>query len=269
MASGPTHQWARVGAARAERAGGRSGARSGAGKRARRSGAQPGLDSGCEGQGNHGLNTASAPAGPGAATGRVEVGARAPQQNPSANGLAERRHHRGLLRAPDRTPAGIDLAQPLGGADPSGGKGSAQVRPELDRARLALTRNTQNARLRIRRPRVLTCPRNVLNRQNAASQLPSSSQRRLECPASSRTPGRAGARRLRCEAAGTGTAPGVTRRRCWHSPTASDTHTGGPTRQVLARTCRASRSTAARSAGWTTRPGPSARAGRASGSPSG
>ncbi|WP_086560984.1 tyrosine-type recombinase/integrase [Streptomyces africanus] len=36
--------WARVGAARAERAEGRSGARSGAGKRARRSGAQPGLD---------------------------------------------------------------------------------------------------------------------------------------------------------------------------------------------------------------------------------
>ncbi|MQL62588.1 hypothetical protein F6Q10_08115 [Streptomyces vinaceus] len=146
-----------------------------------------------------------------AATGRVEVGARAPQQNPSANGLAERRHHRGLPRAPDRTPAGIDLAQPLGGADPSGGKGSAQVRPELDRARLALTRNTQNARLRIRRPRVLTCSRNVLTRQNAGSQLPSSSQRRLECPASGRTPGRAGARRLRCEAAGTGTAPGVTR----------------------------------------------------------
>jgi hypothetical protein len=44
MATGPIHQWARVGAARAERAGGRSGARSGAGKRARRSGAQPGLD---------------------------------------------------------------------------------------------------------------------------------------------------------------------------------------------------------------------------------
>ncbi|CAL9498530.1 hypothetical protein SUDANB43_03372 [Streptomyces sp. enrichment culture] len=36
--------WARVGAARAERAEGRSVARSGAGKRARRSGAQPGLD---------------------------------------------------------------------------------------------------------------------------------------------------------------------------------------------------------------------------------
>ncbi|KAB2974213.1 hypothetical protein F8R89_20820 [Streptomyces sp. SS1-1] len=44
MAFGPTHRWARVGAARAERAGGRSVARSGAGKRARRSGAQPGLD---------------------------------------------------------------------------------------------------------------------------------------------------------------------------------------------------------------------------------
>jgi hypothetical protein len=44
MATGPIHQWARVGAARAERAEGRSGARSGAGKRARRSGAQPGLD---------------------------------------------------------------------------------------------------------------------------------------------------------------------------------------------------------------------------------
>ncbi len=40
----PIHVWARVGAARAERAGGRSVARSGAGKRARRSGAQPGLD---------------------------------------------------------------------------------------------------------------------------------------------------------------------------------------------------------------------------------
>jgi hypothetical protein len=37
---------ARVGAARAERAEGRSVARSGAGKRARRSGAQPGLDEG-------------------------------------------------------------------------------------------------------------------------------------------------------------------------------------------------------------------------------
>lgn len=46
MAAGPIHMWARVGAARAERAGGRSGARSGAGKRARRSGAQPGLDAG-------------------------------------------------------------------------------------------------------------------------------------------------------------------------------------------------------------------------------
>lgn len=44
MATGPIHMWARVGAARAERAGGRSVARSGAGKRARRSGAQPGLD---------------------------------------------------------------------------------------------------------------------------------------------------------------------------------------------------------------------------------
>ena len=44
MATGPIHQWARVGAARAERAGGRSGDRGGAGKRARRSGAQPGLD---------------------------------------------------------------------------------------------------------------------------------------------------------------------------------------------------------------------------------
>ncbi|MFF1444643.1 site-specific integrase [Streptomyces sp. NPDC058295] len=44
MAIGPIHQWARVGAARAERAGGRSVARSGAGKRARRSGAQPGLE---------------------------------------------------------------------------------------------------------------------------------------------------------------------------------------------------------------------------------
>ncbi|GAB2447505.1 hypothetical protein GCM10027162_50990 [Streptomyces incanus] len=44
MASGPVHLWARVGAAWAERAEGRSGARSGAGKRARRSGAQPGLD---------------------------------------------------------------------------------------------------------------------------------------------------------------------------------------------------------------------------------
>jgi hypothetical protein len=44
MAFGPGHMWARVGAARAERAGGRSVARSGAGKRARRSGAQPGLD---------------------------------------------------------------------------------------------------------------------------------------------------------------------------------------------------------------------------------
>ena len=42
--TGPIHMWARVGAARAERAEGRSGARSGAGKRARRSGAQPGLD---------------------------------------------------------------------------------------------------------------------------------------------------------------------------------------------------------------------------------
>ncbi len=46
MATGPIHMWARVGAARAERAEGRSGARSGAGKRARRSGAQPGLDAG-------------------------------------------------------------------------------------------------------------------------------------------------------------------------------------------------------------------------------
>lgn len=46
MVSGPIHLWARVGAARAERAEGRSGARSGAGKRARRSGAQPGLDAG-------------------------------------------------------------------------------------------------------------------------------------------------------------------------------------------------------------------------------
>ncbi|MGW7818459.1 hypothetical protein ACWGLF_10060 [Streptomyces puniciscabiei] len=46
MATGPIHQWARVGAARAERAEGWSVARSGAGKRARRSGAQPGLDGG-------------------------------------------------------------------------------------------------------------------------------------------------------------------------------------------------------------------------------
>jgi hypothetical protein len=43
-AARPTLIRARVGAARAERAEGRSGARSGAGKRARRSGAQPGLD---------------------------------------------------------------------------------------------------------------------------------------------------------------------------------------------------------------------------------
>jgi hypothetical protein len=42
VATGPIHAWARVGAARAERAEGRSGARSGAGKRARRSGAEPG-----------------------------------------------------------------------------------------------------------------------------------------------------------------------------------------------------------------------------------
>lgn len=41
---GPIHLWAGVGAARAERAEGRSVARSGAGKPARRSGAQPGLD---------------------------------------------------------------------------------------------------------------------------------------------------------------------------------------------------------------------------------
>lgn len=48
MAAGLIHQWASVGAARAERAGGRSGARSGAGKCARWSGAQPGLEVVCE-----------------------------------------------------------------------------------------------------------------------------------------------------------------------------------------------------------------------------
>lgn len=44
MATGPIHQWARVGAACAERAGDRSAARSGAGKRALRSRAQPELE---------------------------------------------------------------------------------------------------------------------------------------------------------------------------------------------------------------------------------
>jgi hypothetical protein len=88
MATCPIHTWARVGAARAERAGGRSGARGGAGERARRSASAAGcLD-------------------------RVEKVV--PRWDPTGTRQGPDRDPTGTRQGPDRDPTGIRHGNPTG-----------------------------------------------------------------------------------------------------------------------------------------------------------